>query len=450
MSLPCPPSLAAWLQARKNDCPCGRLHTLPLKQVGLGPGLLDDVREMVDPEPRGTLLLLADPETYDAAGGRVAAALRRRGWPVHEVILESCPHADEATVRRLRPALASQPRRVVAVGSGTLNDLGKVLAAEAGVPLLTVGTAASMNGYVSPIAALTWRGLKITRETPAPDLLLLDTEILAEAPLRLTRAGFGDLCSKPVSGADWVLAHGLVGEPLCPTALSVADEAVARARGRAAGIGGQEPEALGTLAEALVLSGISMALAGVSSPASGGEHLISHYLDMSSRGWNHESRLHGEQVAVGTRVSLSLYRRLAALSPIPGEGPFPLDPGEAELDRLHAHLGAEALQELRREARAKALRRPGRAERRARLAAEWPEIWARIARQLGDSERLEADLALAGVPASFAALGLTPQRGAELIGLARFMRNRYTVLDLAADLGKLEAWALPIALDLEG
>lgn len=444
----CPPLVSRWIGRRLEDCPCGKVHELTLRQVWLGPGLIENVPEMIASEGRGPLVLLADANTHDAAGARVAAGLRRNGWRVHETILEERPHADQAAIRRLQPALLDRPKRVVAVGSGTINDLGKVLAAEASVRLLTVGTAASMNGYVSPIAALTRGGLKITRAVPAPDLLLLDTEVLAAAPIRLTRAGFGDLCSKPVSGADWVLAQCLVDEPLCPTALSVADEAVARARAVAEGIGRQDPSAVAILAEALVLSGISMALAGGSSPASGGEHLISHYLDISEEGWNREAFLHGEQVAVGTRVSLALYRRLTALyPPAPGDE-VPQDPDAGTLRRLHAHLGSETLEELLREAGAKASRSPGREARRTRLAQGWDELWGHLREQLKDHEQLEEDLRRAGVPRTFSDIEITRERAADLIRLARFMRNRYTVLDFAADLGRLDEWAEEIAEEL--
>lgn len=453
MTGPGPSSLLArWLGAVVRDCSCGREHRIGVERVLLGAGALDGLPGLL-PSPSalwGPVLLLADPDTYEAAGEASARILRGAGHRVEEALTERKPHADDLTLGTLRPALAAAPARIVAVGSGTINDLGKVLAGEAEVPLITVGTAASMNGYTSPIASLTIEGLKITRPARPAHALVMDQAVLAAAPARLSGAGFGDLMSKPVSGADWVLSRELFGEDLCPTALSLSDEAVAVARARAREIGEQGPEALSLLAEALLLSGLSMALAGASSPASGGEHLLSHYLDMSAAGWGREPRLHGEQVAVGTLVSLHLYGRLLAEGPPEASSPAPLDEDEDALECRHRHLGPAALAALLGEARAKRERRPGREERRRALRERWRGLRSALDDQLAGSGGLAEDLRLAGAPTDFASIGLPRDRVRELVLGARHMRDRFTVLDLAADLGSLEELAGEVSETLAG
>ncbi len=442
-------ALSSLLGATLDGCPCGRTHRVALADVRLGAGALASVPDLVAAHtPRGPLLLVADPDTYDAAGERVAALLRAAGRTVALALTPRAPHADDRAIAALTPALACGPARVVAVGAGTINDLGKVLAREAGVPLLTVGTAASMNGYASAIAALTIDGLKVTRPAPAADLLVLDLDVLARAPLRLARAGLGDLCSKPVSGADWVLAHHLVDEALCPTALALADDAVARARAQAAGIGAAEPGALAALVEALVLSGLSMAIAGASSPASGGEHLFSHDLDIGAAALGRAPFLHGEQVAVGTLASLALYARLLAGDALAAGGPAPPDDDDDAIRAGHAHLDSRALEAVLREARAKRARRPGREERRARLARDGARIRAALEAQLAGAAGLAGDLARAGVPCTLGEIGVDRARGAHVLRTARHIRDRYTVLDLAADLGVLGRYADDIATEL--
>lgn len=413
----------------------------------MGRGVVDSIEEILPPPDRGAgpLLVLADPDTWDAAGSRVSRLLRGAGFAVREVITRAAPHADDHEVERLRPTLGEGPSRIVAVGAGTLGDLGKTLAQEAGIPLMTVGTAASMNGYASSIAALTVRGLKVTRPVAPPDLLILDTEVLAAAPVRLTRAGFGDLCSKPVSGADWRLSQRLFGETICPTALSMVDDAVASARGLAAEIGRGERDSVAILAEALVLSGLSMAFAGASSPASGGEHLISHFLDMSAEQRGRDPRLHGEQVAVGTRASLALYRRARAAGPPSAGDPSPDEEMDSAVERLGRHLSGDARESVRVEAREKRRREPGRAARREQLRASWSAVWSALDDQLASGEGLEDDLVRAGVPTTFGAIGVGIDSARETLLAARLIRNRYTVLDLVADLGHLEAWAGEVA-----
>ena len=445
-----PSSITRWLAGPPTDCPCGREHQLGLREILLGPGALDRVGDILPrPEARaGPLLLLADRDTYEAAGARAGAVLRSSGQQVRETVLGLKPHADDRALAELRPALSCNPSRIVAVGSGTINDLGKALAAEAGIPLLTVGTAASMNGYTSSIAAITVSGLKMTLQVRPADILVLDMGVIAAAPARLNRAGFGDLMSKPVSSADWLLSQSFFPGSACPTALAAADEAVGKTRARAREIGLADPDALAALTEGLVLSGISMSLAGASSPASGAEHLISHYLDISASGWRREPRLHGEQVAVGTMVSLAVYGRLRAAG-APGAGlEIPPEESPEMLAELHSHLSPPALAALLEAARAKAARVPGRAGRVEILSRSWNETWTRLDGQLRGCDGLASDLSMAGVPMTFGQIDVPRKMAARLIRVARHMRNRYTVLDLAADLGRLDGWSEEIAGEL--
>lgn len=430
-----------------DACPCGARHVIPLERAIIGSGAIDAVASLVAPPERndGPLLLLADPDTYDAAGARVLRVLEGAGLRTDALIAMDHPHADDVTIAALETRIARAPRGVLAVGAGTIGDIGKTIAGRLRVPLVTVGTAASMNGFASTIAALTLGGLKSTVPAPCPIAVVLDTDVLARAPRTMTAAGFGDLMSKPVSGADWVLSGLLVGERVCPTALALADDAVTRARRAAEAIGRAEPEALGTLAEALVISGLSMAVAGASSPASGGEHLISHYLDMSAQGWARPSRLHGEQVAVATLVSASLYERLRAHGPPAEFDPSPDDESESTLRTMHAHLDARALDAVLAETRAKAEARPTRDERRARLRERWAEIWAVLDRQLAPVEGLRDALRAAGAPTRAAEIDVPATMLEQTLVRARHIRRRFTVLDAAFDTGRLAEWATSIA-----
>ncbi len=120
-----PSSITRWLAGPPTDCPCGRQHQLGLREILLGPGALDRVGDILPrPEARaGTLLLLADRDTHEAAGARAGAILRSSGWQVREAVLGPGPHADDRALAELRPALSCNPSRIVAVGSGTINDL---------------------------------------------------------------------------------------------------------------------------------------------------------------------------------------------------------------------------------------------------------------------------------------------------------------------------------------
>ena len=431
---------ASWLERVAGKTQRHLADRLALEAIHIGRGALETAAFLGASESsaRRRVLLVADPDTFDAAGRDVGTILQRRGHTVGEAITQAAPHADDETIDSLLPKLDFHPEWIAAVGSGTISDLGKVLAERAGARLLTVATAASMNGYTSPIAAITVGGLKTTQPSHPADVLIMDLDVIASAPKRLTRAGFGDLMSKPVSGADWLLSSFFFGDEPEPAVLGLVDDAVERARHHAEDIACGDLAGIERLCEALVLSGFSMALAGSSSPASGGEHLISHYRDMSAKGWKRPSFLHGEQVAVGTLCSLEIYRRLEELGAPQGDGSSCRRHREDSATPAHHQLTKSAREAVRLETGAKLALVPGPSARREALAQRWKELWSMLDKQLERGRGLRTDLRRAGCPTSFSEIDTPPPLVKELILHCRWMRRRYTVLDLAGDLGHLE------------
>ena len=280
-------SLEQLLGLEMNDCACGRPHRVPTREVLLQPGALKQLPATAERRlPAGTILCIADANTWAAAGKEAVALLRDSGRRVEVFMADegSRPvHADGQAVESLVSTLGN--RRAVgllAVGAGTINDIAKSAATATGCPQVTVATAASMNGYPSAISALTVQGVKTTQPCRPPAAIIADPQVLATAPAAMTAAGFGDLLSKNASTADWLLGHHLFDDYYCGFAAGVAEEAVARSIAAAPALRQNSPQGLAVLAEALMRSGISMVLAGSSAPASGGEHLISHLWDMNA------------------------------------------------------------------------------------------------------------------------------------------------------------------------
>jgi len=429
-----------------TPCACGRCRHVPTERVYVTADLAGALRGELDGSPA---LLLGDPRTLAACGERHGSTFEACGLQLDWIDLErpgSTLHADRQAVDEARRQLEARPEAVpVAVGSGTVNDVVKSAAGACGRRYLSLATAASMNGYTSAIAAITDAGLKLTVPAPPPVAVLADPAVLAAAPSRLAVSGLADLLSKPVSAADWRLGQLLWEEPYCPIPATVAGRAVERAVAVAGGIGRGEPSAVLVLFEALLLSGISMAVAGTSSPASGGEHLISHYLDMTARhapGGPRTPALHGEQVGVGTRVTTALYAALLAR-------------GEPQIDWERAARDAPEIAQLPSllnrapwippplresilgEARRK-LERLGDGPTRVAAARRG---WERVRRTLRDdldaALRYAAVLPSVGAPTRAADIGVPAGEFRVAYRLARWIRDRYTVLDLADDLGLL-------------
>ena len=338
-----------------------------------------------------------------------------------------------------RAACANAPRRdaLVAVGSGTINDLCKYAAAQDRKPHVVFATAPSMNGYTSANAAITVDGHKHSLPAATPRGVFIDLEVLAAAPARMIRAGLGDSLCRTTAQADWLLSHQLLGTPYrsAPFALLAADEAMLFDAPDA--LFGGDLEAMRALARTLVLSGLGMTLCGGSYPASQGEHLISHYLDMfSPRARRVSARRAGRRGDVddgaaaggdarGGRAAASGRRR----------------DREELVRRFGDEIGPSCWDEFMHEASRNGAVAAWRA--RPRFVGRDP-LGTRRHRAGRDGSRGPER---AGCPATPAAIGVTPEFYARAVRNARFLRDRYTFLDLADDSGRLDRSA-PVHVDM--
>lgn len=374
----------------------------------------------------GPCLVLFDARTRAAAGAAALAALRDAGIDAAECLLPDPPGGgdpacDEAARDFAKAALGGRAW-MLAVGSGVVNDVAKWAAAESGVPYMVLATAASMNGYASANVAATVRGVKTLRRAEAPRAVLADPAVLAAAPRRLTTAGFGDILAKSVSSADWLLNHLLFGDEFLPECVDLVAGIEPLYAERPEAIRDGDPAAIRALFEGLLLTGVAMTLAGTSSPASGGEHLVSHALDMMSAidGGAHD--LHGRQVGVGVVLASALYEELFAL---PSLG---LDPSPGAIDPafwgpLAGEVAACFEQKRARYAQA--------ADAFQRDASLWPEFKRRAAPMLRQPQWVSDALRRAGGAWRAEDLGMAPERVLAAFVRGREMRERFTVLDLA-------------------
>ena len=376
------------------------------------------------------LAIVSDAVTHDVLGARIERALRTIAR-VDSVVLPAHPHADVPTVDAVRAGSASADA-LIAVGSGTLNDLAKFAAAQDGKPYAVFATAPSMNGYTSANAAITVDGHKKTLPATLARGVFVDLAIFAAAPPRMIRAGLGDSLCRPTAQVDWLLSHHALGTPYrsAPFALLAANEPLLFAAPEALLAG--DLDAMRALAQTLVLSGIGMTLCGSSAPASQGEHLISHYVDMRTPS-GRAPYLHGEQVAVAT---LTMARLQESLLDAP---PPVLRASIVDADALRTHFGADVGAQCWQEFAPKRLTSEGAAQLTARLATTWERLRRDAAAARVAADRLGDIMRRIGGPRGASDIGLEPPFYAEAVRHARFLRNRYTFLDLAADAGVLDA-----------
>lgn len=418
--------LAELLAGDYRDPQTGEPLRAPVRSLVIEDDLRDREVELVAALELGPhLAVVGDDDTFAALGDRVAAALSAR-FSVQRISLGRRPHADAVTLAKLCQTLAPRTDAVVAVGSGTINDLCKLAAKARSCPQLVFATAPSMNGYTSVSASITEDGLKRSMRANTPVGVFFDLSVLAAAPPRLLRAGLGDSLCRSTAQADWLLAHLLLDQPYreAPFAMLAADEALLCAEPQALMAG--DIAMMRSLARTLALSGFGMTLCGGSYPASQGEHLLGHYVDMLGLATAHS--FHGEQIGVATLAMARLQQSLLA-----EESPPRLAPSGLSYERLAAHFGAALGKSCWEEARAKCFDAPRTDQLNERLHARWPAMRQRIAAVTRPAEELLSTLRAAGAATTPGQLGWSQGTFAAALVHAREIRNRYTFLDLAAD-----------------
>lgn len=395
------------------------------RKVVIAPTLAGAEDACLDGLPLGPrLAVVSDPTTHALMGARIERALGSRAT-VTSLVLPDHPHADGETAKRIAEATASADA-LVAVGSGTINDLCKFASAGAGKPYVVYGTAPSMNGYVSTTAAITVHGHKKSLAAQAPLGVFLDLGVLAASPPRMIRSGLGDSLCRTTSQADWLLAHLLFDQPyrLAPFTLLADDEGPLFAQSDALMRG--DLAAMERLVRTLLLSGFGTAICGSSHPASQGEHLISHYADMlGDPVW--PPAFHGEQIAVTTLTMARLQERMLQ-ERAPRVTADPAD--EAQLvtvfgEDLGRSCWTDFLQKRLDTRRAEAIN--------VRLADRWDRVRSEIARIMRPAAELDRTLQRAGAPRTPDDLGWPRAFYTEATNNARLIRNRYTFLDFAAN-----------------
>ena len=417
------------LTGRYADPQTGSLAAIETRSLVIADSIKGDEVELVRALGFGRkLAVISDPATTDVLGRRIEAALAGT-YQVQSLQLPADPHADDATVERLRTA-ARHADAFIAVGSGTINDLTKYTSALEGKPYAVFATAPSMNGYVSLTASITVHGHKSTLQAQPPTGAFFDLRVLAAAPKRMIRAGIGDSICRSTAQADWLLSHRLLGTDYRELPFDLLRDDEAQLIEHAEALVHGDLEAMRTLTRTLLLSGFGTAIVGSSAPASQAEHLVSHYIDMLSPA-SRPPILHGEQIAVTT---LSVARAQHALF----SGPAPVVVADTEDDAVIAkRFGPELAPSVLEEFAHKRLDQTRADALNHRIARDWDDVRAEVLGVLLPLATIETTLKKAGAPLTPADISLERGFYEQALLHAREIRNRFTVLDLAAASGRL-------------
>ena len=317
-----------------TDCPCGRPHICPIRAVEIGEGALSSLPSLCGGFAR--ILLVADTNTYAACGREVDGILGDLVASRHIFAGEGVVIPDEASVEAIEGKLTPDTDLIVGVGSGVINDLCKYVSHKNRLPYMIVATAPSMDGYASAGAAMILGGMKVTPSAPPPMATVADTAVLQNAPMDMIRAGYGDIIGKFSCLNDWKLSAYIRGEYFCRTVYDLVMNTANRVRDLADAISNRDGKAIATLMEALVEVGVAMAYVGNSRPASGSEHHLSHFFEITGILNGTPYLPHGTDVAYSSVITARLREEL--LRRAPARRPFDRDAYEADIRKAYTSI----------------------------------------------------------------------------------------------------------------
>ena len=405
------------------DCPCEKKHTCDIEYVYIERNATQRLREIC--RKNRDILIVADENTLAAAGEGVVAALK--GKRLSKVVFSGTTLLvpNETAIAKVTNHLGTVDL-IIGIGSGVIQDLCKYVSFYNKVPYIIVATAPSMDGYASDGAAMIIGGMKVTYKAGLPRAILANTQVLANAPIDMIKAGYGDIIGKFSALNDWKLSHCVNGEYFCDYIYNLTFEQIKTTLALADGIQKRDKKSIKALMEALVIVGILMSFAGSSRPASGSEHHLSHFFEITGILAKSEYFPHGIDVAYSTVITAKLREKLL-------EKPFP--------QKIYRPEGSEYTEKMEYLYRSSAKGCMDLQEKMGRYKNNNVQMYLdketeirQILAEMPTAEEIEKMLSLVGLDINefYALYG--EEKINDAILYAKDLKDRYTVLWLNYDL----------------
>ncbi len=422
-------------------CQCGKVHSASVEEIAFGKGAIDRLGFFVNKYEAKKLFLLSDINTFAAAGEQVCGTLDKYNIPyVSHCFQNEHLEPDEAAVGSAVMHFDNSCDLIVAIGSGVINDIGKILSNVTGRKYIIVATAPSMDGYASATSSMSMDGLKVSLNSRCADIIIGDTDILKNAPIHMLKSGIGDMLAKYVSIAEWRIAHLITGEYYCERVAQLIRDALKKCVDNAEGLLRRDEKAVEAVFEGLVVGGIAMAYAGVSRPASGVEHYFSHIWDMRGLEFGTQVDLHGIQCALGTLQAVKLYGEIRKLTPDHKKAEayvkqFSFEDWKCE---LRGFLGNSAETMIAQEEREQKYDKSTHPARFALIRDNWDTILKILDEELPNYQQLSGILDAIGISKELSSIGVDRETAIRTFKATKDIRDKYVLSRLAWDLGVLD------------
>lgn len=433
--------ISCFVSSMPTNCPCGKIHSAPIDKIIAEAGALSRLPDVIKDYGAKKAFVFADKNTYEAAGKRVLELLAENDIAYSSFVFESDDiKPDEHSVGSAVMHYDRSCDIVVAVGSGVINDIGKILAYTAGVKYIIVATAPSMDGYASGSSSMEMDGLKVSLNSKCADVIIGDIDIMKNCPQRMLISGLGDMIAKYISICEWRISHIITGEYYCENVAELMRSALRKCVSNADGLLQRDADAVLAVFEGLVIGGVAMKFAGLSRPASGVEHYFSHIWDIRGLEFNTPVDLHGIQCALGTLIAARIYEQIKNITPnrekaLAFNAAFDYESWKKE---LCSYLGAGAKAMIKLEEKERKYDVEAHKARLDVIISHWDEIISVINEEIPSSEEIEKLLKKIGAPLTVEEIGLDQKDLGITFKATKDIRDKYVLSRLCQDIGVID------------
>lgn len=421
-------------------CSCGKVHNALLDDYIVGKGAIREIASLMARYGATRPYLIADRNTYQAAGKQVCKVLDAHNIPYSlYVFSQETIHPNEEAVGSAAMHYDVSCDMVIGIGSGVINDIGKLISKLTKTPYIIVATAPSMDGYASATSSMDVDGLKTSVPSRCANVIVGDLDVLREAPVQMLISGLGDMLAKYVSICEWRISNLITGEYYCPTVAEYIRKALKKCVDHAEGLLNREEEAVRAVFEGLIIGGVAMNYAGLSRPASGVEHYFSHVWDMRALEFGMPASTHGIQCALGTLYALRIYEQVKKYTPdvALAEQKVSAFDHPSYNQFLKDFLGRSAESMLALEEKEGKYDPVKHHSRITYIAEHWQELVQIMEQELPAAAELERLLKAIGAPCSVEEIGLSADILRPTFEATKDIRDKYVLSRLCWDLGIL-------------
>ena len=424
-----------------EKCECGKIHSALIDECIVEKDAINKIPEFLKKYNCKKPFIVADSNTYKAAGEKVCYALNQNGIEYSKHILNSTGlEPNETAVGSVIMHFDKKCDIVIGVGSGVVNDISKILANVTDRKYIIVATAPSMDGYASATSSVTRDGLKISLNSKCANVVIGDIDVLKDAPLHMLKSGLGDMLAKYVSICEWRISNIITGEYYCEKVAELIRNALNKCVENADKLLERDETAVQAVFEGLVLGGVAMNFAGLSRPASGVEHYFSHVWDMRGEEFKTPVDLHGIQCAIGTLMSLKIYEKIKKVTPNKEKAfnyveNFNYDSWKTTLSSFLGKASEAMIAIEEKEQKYNVKKHKDRFEI---ICNNWDKILKIIDEELPSSKDIENLLDKIEAPKTPAQIGIDEKDNLTTFMATKDIRDKYVLSRLAWDLGIIE------------